>query len=326
MNEIIYNTDYPSENFSNRPPNQVVDKIVLHTTATATTRYALILLTGKLFGFSLSFFKRHVSAHYLISDQQDKKGQCIVYRLVEEDKKAWHAGISRFHEEENLNDSSISIEIVCAGKDHQDTERSIRFSQISDLQIQACANLIKDIKTRYTIQKTNILGHFEISCGRKYDPYPSLLFKSLAMNNLSIWYDETQVNHYRSILDKRKFTPVMHWIQEGIGIYGLDIKITGQLDSKTIIALFTFQRRFRPEKYAGRITDSQLGTAIETPFFKQSFEASLDSVFFAIFSSVIEQIALEKLYRLKTLQMIIDDIFEENVSIQNTNQFTASNP
>ncbi len=78
--------------------------LIFHYTAVDDAT-SLKLLTGD-----------NVSAHYLVSDQIDRRsGKPIVYRLVSENKRAWHAGLSNWNGRVNLNDSSVGIEIVNPG-------------------------------------------------------------------------------------------------------------------------------------------------------------------------------------------------------------------
>lgn len=96
-----------------------------------------------------------VSAHYLIG--RDGK----IFRLVDEEHVAWHAGKSKLPDGKNIkgscNDFSIGIEIM-GGK----------WIGYEDAQYEAIIELIKDIKTRHEIEY--LLGHEDIAPGRKTDP------------------------------------------------------------------------------------------------------------------------------------------------------------
>jgi len=99
-----------------------------------------------------------VSAHYLISRQGE------IYKLVDEQNVAWHAGVSSLRGRQignSCNDFSIGIELM-GGKNFDYT----------DEQYQALIELIRDIRTRYRIAKENIVGHDFIAPGRKEDPGP----------------------------------------------------------------------------------------------------------------------------------------------------------
>ncbi len=227
-----------------------------------------------------------VSAHYLISHELNETGECIVYRLVEEDKKAWHAGISHFHNRENLNQNSIGIEMVCYGKDIKENEKHfIEYDMLSEEQTIACIQLIKDIQTRHHIAKTHILGHFEIAPDRKSDPYPSDLFERLANENLGIWYDNHQVVTVQSFLNDSNTLPPITWLQQALADYGFKVEINGKDDQTDMkLSLCAFLRRFRPHDYPGFHSHSLFSVSIESI----SFEAVLqDPQVYAILNSVL---------------------------------------
>lgn len=96
-----------------------------------------------------------VSAHYLVTLTGD------IWQLVEETKRAWHAGVSRMpgpsDTRENVNHFSIGIELIGRSE-----------NGFSGEQYHALAALCRDIGDRYPI--TNIVGHDQIAPGRKDDP------------------------------------------------------------------------------------------------------------------------------------------------------------
>src|SRR4029078_193077 len=77
-----------------------VSMIVLHYTGMPSAEGALDRLTSP---------EAQVSCHYLV----DEEGS--IYRLVDEDKRAWHAGKSRWRGVTDVNSASIGIEIVNPG-------------------------------------------------------------------------------------------------------------------------------------------------------------------------------------------------------------------
>lgn len=79
--------------------NSRVEMIVLHYTASSKPT-ALMVLTN-----------RDVSAHYVVTDDSSP----VVYRLVDENRNAWHAGESSWYGRTYLNNRSIGIEIVHPG-------------------------------------------------------------------------------------------------------------------------------------------------------------------------------------------------------------------
>ena len=97
MREII---DRPSPNFDER--KLPVSMIVVHYTETKTCEQALRILCDPA-------AEKRVSSHWVV----DRDG--TVYRLVDESKRAWHAGRSFWDGIEDCNSASIGIELVNDG-------------------------------------------------------------------------------------------------------------------------------------------------------------------------------------------------------------------
>ena len=116
-----------------------------------------------------------VSSHFLIS-QSGK-----VYRLVQDDRIAWHAGKSCWGKYKNLNKNSIGIELV--NKGHRLGYTNFRKKQLLSL-IKICKILIK----KYKIKKKNVVGHYDIAPFRKIDPGEKFPWKQLAKKNIGIWH------------------------------------------------------------------------------------------------------------------------------------------
>ena len=100
MNYVVSNK-YKSQNFDNRTKNTKIKYIIIHYTETKNLTEAIKLLSSS---------KRKVSCHYII----DTKGK--IYNLVQENKRAWHAGISSWSGDLNLNNRSIGVELVNKGE------------------------------------------------------------------------------------------------------------------------------------------------------------------------------------------------------------------
>lgn len=137
----------PSPNFSERSIPQRINAIVIHDTGGHDAE-------GTLGWFEKAASK--VSAHYVIG----KDG--ALYRCVDDEDKAWHAGSSILHGEENVNDFSIGIELV----DNNDGE-PYPDEQIGTL-IALCVALVHE----YKIPLNRIVGHNHVAPGRKKDPGP----------------------------------------------------------------------------------------------------------------------------------------------------------
>lgn len=146
----------PSPHFNDRPDNAPIDMIVIHAIG-LDLETSLEILTGK--SWAVEKYGK-VSSHYLI----DHDG--TINKIVNEEKRAWHAGISTYDGRENLNDYSIGIELL-----NKDPLRDESFqADFKEAQINALIDLIKDIQTRHPINPDYIVGHSDIAPGRKTDP------------------------------------------------------------------------------------------------------------------------------------------------------------
>src|SRR5512142_2826103 len=127
----------PSPNFNDRaggPP----DMMILHYTGMQTGEAALERLTSA---------DSKVSSHYVVFED----GRIV--QCVPEDKRAWHAGVSSWAGETDINSRSIGIESVDAGHEFGYPDFPLR-------QIAAVISLCKSIVTRRgPISADRILAH-----------------------------------------------------------------------------------------------------------------------------------------------------------------------
>ncbi len=186
--------------------------------------------------------EKDVSSHFLVSDQYGDP----VYALVDEDKRAWHAGLSSWKTRTNLNDSSIGIEIVNNG------EISGKFVPYKDFQIEQVAVLLKYLSDKYEIPPENILGHSDIAPQRKSDPGPLFPWKELYTRyGLGMWYDDYIKQSYMSEYASKFYTISVYDIQNEFKKFGYGIELTGMWDKQTENVVKVFQHRFRPSIYDG---------------------------------------------------------------------------
>ena len=111
----------PSPNHGPRRPTMVV----LHYTTNNDTETALRTLTHP---------EREVSAHYLVG----RDGRIV--QLVDEARRAWHAGASYWQGNQDVNSASIGIELDNNGHE-----------PFPDRQIDALLALLDDLRARYAI-------------------------------------------------------------------------------------------------------------------------------------------------------------------------------
>jgi N-acetylmuramoyl-L-alanine amidase len=188
--------------------------------------------------------EQKVSAHYLVSDATPP----IVYRLVDEDRRAWHAGESSWQGQTMLNAASIGIEIVNAGG-RPGADGSLTFTPFPDAQIDAVIALAKDIVARHRILPDRVLGHSDIAPQRKVDPGPAFPWRRLAEAGLIPWPDAARVAARRDIYEAA--LPDVAWFQSQLAGVGYSVPSSGELDAETRRVITAFQMKYRPARYDG---------------------------------------------------------------------------
>lgn len=232
----VTKTYYPSlgQNFRQR-------YIILHYTALNDDKSVQVLT------------QQSVSAHYLVNDMDDPE----IYQLVDENKRAYHAGISQWRNDTQLNDTSIGIEIVNAGYRTDSAGKKV-FPVYPEYQMKKVAALVKDLVTRYHIPATNVLAHSDIAPTRKQDPGPQFPWKKLYDEyQVGMWYDEAVKMNFLNQAFQQDFaqqllqSPFIFKLQTDLKNFGYGISLTGTYDEATRKTVEAFQYHFRPTKYDG---------------------------------------------------------------------------
>lgn len=211
-----------SPNFDDR--DQTVDMLVLHYTGMETGDAALQRMCDP---------EAQVSAHYMVWENGD------AVQLVGEDKRAWHAGVSQWQGDEDLNARSIGVEIVNGGHDWRRKDGAL--PPYPDEQIEAVIELCHGILGRWTIPATRIVGHSDIAPTRKDDPGEHFPWQRLAGAGIGLWPNE--------------FEDDLFDFEIGLADIGYDVRVPGA-------AVKAFQRRFRPGNVSGK-ADSETVMLIE---------------------------------------------------------------
>lgn len=236
---------YRAKSYDNR-----IKSIVLHYTAINNEKSIRALTEGQ------------VSSHYLITD---KEGDPI-YSLVDDQKRAWHAGKSEFSGRTNLNDSSIGIEIVNLGyvspkndlhpqvaKLKSSKESFIEkdlFIPYDEVQIRKVAFLVKELSEKYRVAPKFILGHSDISFDRKKDPGPLFPWKQLYEEyGIGAWYEEVDKLEYMNPEEFSKMN--IEDIKAEFRKYGYELPKTEVWDVPSVQGIYAFQMHFRPENIDG---------------------------------------------------------------------------
>ena len=206
MRQII---ESPSPNHNERPAGKAIDILLIHYTGMRDGDAALQRLRDPA---------AKVSSHYLI--EEDGR----IHRLVDESRRAWHAGVGYWAGERDINAASIGIELVNPGHDNG-------YRPFPQPQMAALIELGRAIIARHPIPAARVLGHSDIAPTRKIDPGLRFPWKTLADAGIGLW--------------PRAAAPIEGDVQVALRRVGY----TADLPLQEIVA--TFQRRYRPAKTDG---------------------------------------------------------------------------
>ncbi len=212
-------TDFRSPNHGPRKAENgvapVIDTLVVHYTGMMPVERARDWLCDPA---------SKVSAHYLI----DEDG--TIWRLVDEDRRAWHAGVAAWRGLRDLNSRSIGIELSNPGHDYG-------YRPFPDAQIEALVGLCRDILGRHPIPARNLVAHSDIAPARKIDPGELFPWRPLADAGIGLWPEPGE--------------PVAAG-NEGGALAAIGYDVAGN-DVSTVVS--AFQRRFRPANFDGTADD-----------------------------------------------------------------------
>ncbi|ESQ93549.1 N-acetylmuramoyl-L-alanine amidase [Asticcacaulis sp. AC460] len=218
--------ELPSPNFNERktPP----DMVVLHYTGMRTAHEALDRLCDPL---------AQVSAHYVV----DEDGS--VYRLVAEERRAWHAGVSFWKGATDINGVSIGIEIVNPGHE-------FGYRDFPAAQVDAVIGLLDNIRTRWDIPDSRILGHSDVAPSRKEDPGERFPWQTLADHGHGLWVEpalppEGVMGPPLTVGDTG---PGVFALQGALSKLGYNILPGGPYDDETATIVSAFQRHWAPDR------------------------------------------------------------------------------
>ncbi|MCY1540245.1 N-acetylmuramoyl-L-alanine amidase AmiD [compost metagenome] len=217
-----------------------------HTSVSQSSRvqYVVLHYTSTDMDSSLRVLTRDgVSSHYLIGDRPAK-----IYRLVDENRRAWHAGESEWEGRTWLNASTLGIELVNDG--YRETAYGRVYQPFSEEQIDALILLLKDIVQRHSLPPGSIIGHSDIAPQRKVDPGPLFPWKRLADAGLVPWPDARAVAR-----EQARFAtalPTIGWFQQQLARQGYTTPQTGVLDKATCNVIAAFQMKYRQRLYDGQ--------------------------------------------------------------------------
>ncbi|WP_429912279.1 N-acetylmuramoyl-L-alanine amidase [Glycocaulis sp.] len=208
----------PSPNFNDRA--LPVSMLVLHYTGMETGRAAIDRLADP---------DAKVSAHYVVAEDGS------VIAMVDEAKRAWHAGLSYWRGITDINSASIGMEIVNGGHD-------FGLPDYPPAQIDAVIALSRAIIARHAIAPVNVVGHSDIAPGRKIDPGEKFPWERLAREGVGLWPD--------GVVPAKPDEARAAGLLNAIG-YNPELALG--------VVLTEFQRRYRPSRLDGVLDDETMG-------------------------------------------------------------------
>ena len=201
-----------------------IDMVVLHYTGMPSAAAALDRLCDPA---------ARVSAHYLVEEDG------AVWRLVAEERRAFHAGISCWRGAHDLNHVSLGIEIVNPGHEWG-------YRPFPEAQMAAVEQLCRDVIARHRIPPDRVVGHSDIAPDRKADPGELFDWPRLAGAGIGIW---PTASPDRAVRRGRPTVPIERaGALADLAAIGYCVGIGGET-----VAVAAFQRRFRPERWDGRL-------------------------------------------------------------------------
>jgi N-acetylmuramoyl-L-alanine amidase len=227
----------PSPNHNDRDPAKPVDVLLLHYTGMASGAGAVRWLCNPA---------SKVSSHYVVFED----GQVV--QLVDEGRRAWHAGKSFWAGETDLNTRSVGIEIVNPG--HQ-----FGYRPFPDVQIDAVIDLCRGILSRHPIPPERVLAHSDIAPLRKEDPGELFPWRRLSEAGIGVWVPPAPIVA-GPVLAPGDAGEAVAALQARLRAWGYGIGEEGVFGDETAAVVRAFQRHFRPERVDGIADPSTIET------------------------------------------------------------------
>jgi N-acetylmuramoyl-L-alanine amidase len=229
----------PSPNHDERKHGRAPDMILLHYTGMPSGEAALQRLCSP---------DSKVSAHYVVFED----GRIV--QCVPEERRAWHAGVSSWADETDINSCSIGIEIANPG--HEFGYRNFPLRQVA-----AVISLCKSIVTRRgPISADRILAHSDVAPSRKQDPGEKFPWHLLSESGIGHWVRPAPLDLKGQSLKPGDSGDLVMRLQHALHAHGYAVEETGRYDEVTRDVVAAFQRHFRPARVDGIADASTLLT------------------------------------------------------------------
>jgi N-acetylmuramoyl-L-alanine amidase len=223
-----------------------VDIVVLHYTGMPDEDAALARLCDA---------EAKVSSHYIVRECGE------IVQLVAEENRAWHAGVSRWGRDTDINSRSIGIEIANPGHDGG-------CPPFPDVQIAAVIALCRDIVGRWGVPRDRVLAHSDIAPLRKQDPGECFPWARLAEEGVGLWVAPAPLGEE----DTEASTSERDAFIGGLAAYGYGVTLSDSSELKQAVVM-AFQRHFRPARIDGRVDGSSIETLVRLLMARQAMAA-----------------------------------------------------
>jgi N-acetylmuramoyl-L-alanine amidase len=211
-----------SPNCDERTDGVKIDTLVLHYTGMKTADEALARMCDA---------DAEVSAHYMV----DEDGE--IYQLVEESKRAWHAGLSWWRGRKGPNDFSIGIEIVNPGHEHG-------YVPFPPLQMLAVTELCEQLVKKYNIAPINVIAHSDVAPSRKQDPGELFDWKMLAGRGVGLWPKKSYEYAVEHVAEIGGSSEAIRRLQKNLKRLGYEMTVDGYFGVETSFVVEAFQRHW----------------------------------------------------------------------------------
>lgn len=218
----------PAANHDERRDGAEPEILLLHYTGMASTEAACEKLVG---------VAGQVSCHYVVLED----GTAL--QFVPEERRAWHAGLSSWDGETDVNSRSIGIEIANVGHDYG-------YPDFPAPQIETVIDLARDICARRRIQPERVLAHSDVAPQRKIDPGEKFPWGLLAARGVGHWAPPVPIEDGPRLVEGDEGELVEH-LHTLLSLYGYGIEIEAAYGPQTAAVVRAFQRHFRPELIDG---------------------------------------------------------------------------
>lgn len=227
----------PSPNIGPRRAAARPEMIILHYTGMGSAERACAWLCDPASG---------VSCHYLV----DEAGR--VTQMVDEAMRAWHAGVSSWKGQDDVNSRSIGIEIHNPG-------HGLGYPDFPEAQMQAVTGLCGAILRRHAIRPEMVLAHSDVAPGRKIDPGEKFDWRGLHRAGIGHWVEPVPLEAGPA-LRLGDGGDAVRALQALLAHYGYGIEASGHYDKAMEAVVAAFQRHFRTQRVDGLADRSTLAT------------------------------------------------------------------